>query len=213
MGTWSSPPAVEGRTDPEGTAMIRLPRTLGLLIVPILLASCANATSLTPGEGDTGGGSSGISVPGSTGSGTIDRENPTDRVMKPCGTSIVSGSGPDATVGYAPCPSYGAPVTPAASPVEPTPGMADVHAIGWDTADVSTDGLHLTISFVSGVEPCSVLDHVDVAYGDNAVTVTLFEGHEPSAGQVACPAIAMFKQTIVDLTEAVGGREVKDGTD
>jgi hypothetical protein len=30
---------------------------------------------------------------------------------------------------------------------------------------------------------------------------------------IACPAIAMFKQTTVDLTEPVGGRDVKDGTD
>ncbi len=194
--------------------MTRLPRTLGLLMVPILLAACANATSVTPGEGDTsGGGSSGVSVPGSSGSGTIDRDNPIDRVMKPCGTPVVSGTGPDATVGYAPCPSYGAPVTPVSSPVEPTPGMADVHAIGWDSADVSADGLRVTISFTSGVEPCSVLDHIDVSYGANAVTITLFEGHKPDAGQVACPAIAMFKQTTVDLTEPVGGRDVKDGTD
>jgi hypothetical protein len=194
--------------------MTRLPRTLGLLIVPLLLAACANATSVTPGEGDTGGGGSpGLSVPGSTGSGTIDRDNPVDRVVKPCGTTVVSGSGPDATVGYTPCPSYGMPVTPVASAVEPTPGMADVHAIGWDTADVSADGLHVTISFTSGVAPCSVLDHVDVTYGTSAVTITLYEGHEPDAGRVACPAIAMFKQTTVDLTEPVGGRDVKDGTD
>jgi len=194
--------------------MTRLPRTLGLLMLPILLAACANATSVTPGEGDTsGGGSSGVSVPGSSGSGTIDRDNPIDRVMKPCGTPVVSGTGPDATVGYAPCPSSGAPATPVSSPVEPTPGMADVRAIGWNSADVSADGLHITISFTSGVEPCSVLDHVDVSYGANAVTITLFEGHEPDAGQVACPAIAMFKQTTVDLTEPVGGRDVKDGTD
>jgi hypothetical protein len=131
--------------------------------------------------------------------------------MKPCGTEVVEGSGSDATVGYTPCPSDL--VTPVSSPVEPTPGMADVHAIGWNTAGVSADGLHVTISFTSGVEPCSVLDHVDVAYGANAVTITLFEGHEPSAGQVACPAIAMFKQTTVDLSEPVGGRDVKDGTD
>ena len=133
--------------------------------------------------------------------------------MKPCGTPVVSGSGSDATVGYAPCPSAGMPMPTVAAGVEPTPGMADVHAIGWDTAGVSADGLHVTISFTSGVAPCSVLDHVDVAYGVKAVTITLFEGHEPDAGQVACPAIAMFKQTTVDLTEPVGDRDVNDGTD
>lgn len=193
--------------------MTRLPRTLGLLIVPLLLAAYANATSVTPGEGDTSGGSSGVSVPGSTGSGTIDRDNPVDRVAKPCGTMVASGTGSDATVGYTPCPSDQAPGTPVPSAVAPTPGMADVHAIGWDTAGVSDDGLHLTVAFVSGVEPCSVLDHVDVAYGANAVTVTLYEGHDPGDGQVACPAIAVFKQVSVALTEPLGGRDVQDGTD
>ena len=195
--------------------MHRLHRAiLGTVIVPLALASCANATVATPGEGGTAGGGSdgspGLSVPGSPGSGgAIDPENPV--VVEPCGVEEIVGEGPDASVGYTPCPSDQLPVTPVASPVEPTPGMAGVRARGWDTADISVDGLHVTISFVSGIEPCAVLDHVDVAYGARAVTVTLFEGYDPDAGDVACIEIGVFKTVAVDLTEPVGDRTVRDG--
>ena len=41
------------------------------------------------------------------------------------------------------------------------------------------DGRTVTIDFWSGVEPCYVLDHVDVGYATDEVTITLFEGTEP----------------------------------
>lgn len=196
--------------------MTRLPRILGLLFLPIVLASCANATGATPGEGGTAGGgsdgSSGLSVPGNPGSGgAIEPENPVDRANKPCGVGEVVGDGPDASVEYTLCPSDQVPATPVASPVEPTPGMAGVRARGWDTADISDDGLRVTISFVSGIEPCAVLDHVDVAYGATAVTITLYEGHDPDAGDVACIDIGVFKKVTVDLAEPLGNRSVTDG--
>jgi hypothetical protein len=213
-------PAVEGRTDPEGTAMNRLHRlTLGLLLAPLALTACANASTVVsgvvPGDGGpSGGGSSGVSVPGAPGSGgAIDHENPIDRVIKPCGTEEVVGDGPDASVGYTPCPSDQVPAEPVASPVIPTPGMADVRARGWDSADVSADGMRVTIGFVSGIEPCAVLDHVAVDYGAKAVTVTLFEGHDPDAGDVACIDIGVFKSVTVALTEPLDGRIIRDGAD
>lgn len=194
--------------------MTRLPRILGLLLVPLLLAACANASDVAPGLGDGGGGSSGVSVPGSSGSGgAIDRDNPIDRVIKPCGIEEVEGDGPDASVGYTPCPSGQIPTEPVASLVEPRPGMADVRARGWDTADVSADGMHVTISFVSGIEPCAVLDHVDVTESAKTVTITLFEGHDPDAQDVACIDIGVYKQVIVDLDSPLGDRTVRDGAD
>jgi hypothetical protein len=195
--------------------MTRLPRTLGLLIVPLVLAACANASDVAAGDdAATGGGSSGVSVPGAPGSGgSIDRDDPIDQIVKPCGVEEVVGEGPDATVAYTPCPSDMAPPTMVPSPVVPTPGMAGVRARGWDTADVSGDGMRVTINFVSGIEPCAVLDHVDVAYGSNAVTITLFEGHDPSAGDVACIDIGVFKSVVVDLDEPLGDRAVRDGAD
>ena len=190
--------------------------TLGLLLTPLALVACANASSVSPGAGDAWGGgtpgTSGISVPGSSGSaGPIDRDNPVDLIRKPCGAEYTIGEGPDASVGFTPCPSDQTPVPPVASPVQPTPGMADVRARGWDTADVSADGLRVTISFVSGIEPCAVLDRVGVDYGAKAVTITLFEGHDADAGDVACIEIGVFKEVVVDLREPVGDRTVRDG--
>ena len=187
---------------------------LGILTA-MALSACANASSVAPSGGSpSGAGTSGTSVAGAPGSGgTIDRDEPIDQVIKPCGTEEVVGDGPDASVGYTPCPSDQVPVEPSSSPVVPTPGMAGVRARGWDDADVSADGRRVTISFVSGIEPCAVLDHVDVDYGAGAVTVTLYEGHDPDAGDVACIDIGVFKSVIVDLDEPLGDRAIRDGAD
>ncbi|HEX6401338.1 MAG TPA: hypothetical protein VF108_12845, partial [Actinomycetota bacterium] len=85
--------------------------------------------------------------------------------------------------------------------VEPTPGMADVRPHIFDRAVVGDDGTSVTVFFWSGVEPCYVLDHVDVEYGANAVTITLFEGHDADAGDVACIEIALMKKVVVELDE------------
>ena len=95
--------------------------------------------------------------------------------------------------------------------VEPTPGMANVRPTAFDTAAIGADDTAMTITFWSGVEPCSVLDHVDVAYGADAVTITLFQGSDPNAGDVACIDIAVQKQVTITLDEPLGGRAIVDG--
>ncbi len=192
--------------------MQRLHRAiLGLVIVPLALASCANTPSVDPGAGGSDGGAPGQIVPGSPGS--VDQENPVDRIHGPatCDMESPSGSGSDGTVASTPCPGDPQKPISGASPVTPTPGMAGVYARGWDAVDVSADDMRLTLTFVSGLEPCSVLDHVDVSYGSRTVTVTLYEGHDPAAGDVACAEIGVFKKVTVDLSEPLGGRSVTDG--
>ncbi len=76
---------------------------------------------------------------------------------------------------------------------------------------MNDDGTSVTIDFVSGVEPCAVLDHVDVRYGTDAVTITLYEGHDADAGDVACIEIGVFKRVVVHLDEPLGDREIVDG--
>ena len=127
------------------------------------------------------------------------------------GATATDSSNDDATVSSdvdGNPPSWGDPA--GASPVEPRPGMADVRARGFDRSIVNDDGT-VTILFASGVEPCAVLDHVDVAYGDDAVTVTLFEGHDASAGDVACIEIAVSKSVTITLDEPLAGRPIVDG--
>ncbi|HZJ26211.1 MAG TPA: hypothetical protein VFF40_04230 [Acidimicrobiia bacterium] len=98
-----------------------------------------------------------------------------------------------------------------AQEVEPRPGMDDVHPISFDSAIPSADGRSLTVAFTGGVAPCFVLDHVDVDIQPDAVTVTLYAGHEPAPEPVACIEIAAFYETTVELSESLAGRPVLDG--
>ena len=95
--------------------------------------------------------------------------------------------------------------------VEPTPGMAGVRPHPFDHAVVGDDGTTVTVFFWSGIEPCYVLDHVDVRYGADAITITLYEGHDASEGDVACIEIALRKKVGIQLDEPVGDREIVDG--
>jgi len=178
-----------------------------------------------PGSGGGGNGVAGICVapdPGAeSGSGSAGSDGCNDTIDNPvvtdpadCGEQV-SATGPDATVSYTPCPGDDVPVVTdpydGAQKVEPTPGMSDLYPRAFDKAVVGNDGRTLTIFFWSGVEPCYVLDHVDVDYGPNAITVTLFEGHDASAGDIACIEIALLKKVVLQLDEPVGDRRVVDG--
>jgi hypothetical protein len=132
-----------------------------------------------------------------------------------CGEQV-HGTGPDATVSFTPCPGdeEPAPADPyaGAQPTEPRPGMAGVAPIAFDEVVVGPDDRTLTVFFWSGVEPCYVLDHVDVEENPGAITVTLFQGHDPTAGDVACIEIAVLKKVEVQVDAPVAGRRIADGT-
>lgn len=93
----------------------------------------------------------------------------------------------------------------------PRPGMADLRQVAWEKARQTPSGRSLRITYWSGVEPCNVLDHVDVRYAPSKITVTLFEGHDPDAEDVACIEIALRKVVRVPLEEPVNGRRIVDG--
>jgi hypothetical protein len=204
-----------------------------LLVAGILGAQTVSAGSpRTPIDGSepgSGGGSDGIagicvapdSPDGSDSTLPFDGCNDTidDPVVTPtdpgdCGEKV-SGTGPDASVSYTPCPGDEPPVITdpdqGAQLVEPTPGMADVRSHMFDHTVVSDDGSTVTVFFWSGVEPCYVLDHVDVDEGPDTVTITLFEGHDTSAGDVACIEIALLKKVVVQLDEPIADRSIVDG--
>ena len=85
--------------------------------------------------------------------------------------------------------------------VVPKPGQLDVHPIAADSFAAQVDGRHviLTISYTSGVEPCSVLDTIVVQRGDTSFAITLRQGHGP--GDQVCIMIAKVMKTQVDLGE------------
>jgi hypothetical protein len=188
-------------------------------------ASSERAGGYEPESGGGGDGIAGICVEPAAPEG--DSDDPSswrecqDMIDDPvvvdpgeCGERM-SGTGPDASVSYTPCPGDGDPkiTNPydGAQKVEPTPGMSGVSPRIFDKVVVGDDDRTLTVFFWSGVEPCYVLDHVDVDEGPGAITVTLFEGHDASAGDVACIEIAVLKMVVVQLDEPVGDRRIVDG--
>lgn len=93
--------------------------------------------------------------------------------------------------------------------VAPRPGLDDPRPRAWESVDVENDRA-LLIQFYGGVEECYGLDHVDVRYSTDAITVTLYEGRVPNAG--VCIEMVVLKAVRVALDEPLDGRRVVDGS-
>ena len=151
------------------------------LIVPLLLMTACGSPS----------GSAGAE-PASPPSRSYDPESP-----------VTSGPGVPGKGGEGRGPGYDL--------VQPVPGMVDVQVVPFQRAKGEKDSKTLTVIFWSGVEPCNVLDRVDVDETEKEVTITLYEGSDPQTGDQACIEIAVKKAVRVHLHEPLGGREVIDG--
>jgi hypothetical protein len=209
------------------TVTTRARLALFLSIAVVLVAGIAGAGSVgATSRPDRGrDGIAGICVapagPESVGSGpppfgeecddTIDQPVVVD--PPPCGEPS-DGTDPDTPVSSCPVDEEPRTTDPGddAEPVEPRPGMIGVAPIPFDHVDVGTDDRTLTVFFWSGVEPCYVLDHVDVQEGPTAITITLFQGSDPEVTNVACIDIALLKKVVVQVDEPVGARRIVDGT-
>ena len=170
-------------------ATIAIVVALGVLLVAAV-AFADTDEPLPPVAEEPGDGAGGGSMPGDPGTG--------------------GGAAGACLVGTPDCDDTVEPMPTDPQIVEPRPGMTNVRARIFDTATVGDDGRTVTIDFWSGVEPCAVLDHVDVAYGD-AVIITLFEGSEPTDEPVACIEIAVLKRVVITLDEPLGDRPIIDG--
>lgn len=196
----------------------------GVLAVAVLvIAAASSLAGDAPRSRAESRNDGGFSVPGSSGSGLSGSTDPGGSGGS--GGSTGSGAigmcvaptgptGPETPVCkdviVDPDPGYDVP-EPDPQVVEPTPGMAGVRARPYDTATIADDDVTVTIDFVSGVEPCYVLDRVDVAYGPDAVTITLFEGHDPDQPDAVCIEIGVFKRVVISLDEPLDGRTLVDG--
>jgi hypothetical protein len=83
--------------------------------------------------------------------------------------------------------------------VTPVQGLAGIRAVGASAIEASPSGRDVIVrlSWWSGPAPCSVLAGVDSARDGATFTLTIREGAAQQG--VACPEIAMFKATLVDL--------------
>lgn len=95
--------------------------------------------------------------------------------------------------------------------LEPQPGQANVRTVSWDRYEM-LDKNTVRVFFMSGVEPCHVLDSVKVTYAKDAIRIGVLMGSDPKRPDAACPALARFAYTDVDLKEAVGDREIVDAS-
>jgi hypothetical protein len=179
-----------------------------------------------PGEGtqeSTQDGTAGIAigepVPGESGPGDAGEEptddGPGDGPREPCDRPTgKSEPGHNPTTATAvPAPSTTAPTPDDAARdgyTEARPGQADVRAREWESAEVQPDDVTVVVTWWSGVEPCSVLDRVEVREEPARVVITLFEGHDPESDG-ACPAMAVEKRTRARLTAPLAGRPLVDG--
>ena len=152
-------------------------------VIPWLLLVAVAACGTSPDEGVSS------TVPGAGSSGNTGSDAPVTMTPGPGGD--IGGGRPQR--------------------VRPRPGMADVRAVGWERARQTPDGRKLRITYWSGVEPCNVLDRVEVSYEEKQIVVTLFEGHDPDSEDVACIEIAVKKVVVVGLEQPVDGRDIVDG--
>ncbi|MEZ0071606.1 hypothetical protein ABH927_000938 [Planotetraspora sp. GP83] len=113
---------------------------------------------------------------------------------------------PDGAVGVP--ASSGAP-SAEPSPATPVGNTLKAHKVPWISATPTDSSLNVV--WWSGVEPCYVLDRVEVTETKDAVTVTLWEGHDRRKPDAVCIEIAIQKQTTVKLSAPLGTRKVIDG--
>jgi hypothetical protein len=117
-------------------------------------------------------------------------------------------TGPDAPVTSTPVDPDEPVPAPSPRVVEPRDDLVDVHPQRWDRARVLDDRTVLLV-FYGGVEACYGVDRVDVGYGADEVTMTLFTGRVPGAD--VCIELAELQGVEVALQEPLGDREIADG--
>jgi len=186
--------------------------TLAALVL-LTLVACGSPAETQPGAGGPGGGSDGEcrSEPYNP---EVDPTPPEDVTNSDCEPGSLTPYDPESPVSCPPDCGDGAvgddlePGKPKI--VEPRPGMEDLRPVGWEEAKV-LGPRRLLISYWSGVEPCNVLDHVEVAYSADEVEVTLFEGSDPADKDGVCIEIALLKGVKLNLDEPLAGRKLTDG--
>lgn len=161
--------------------------SLPALVVVLAFASagCAGFDFAAPGANDPGNGGVAPAPPDPRGGGGGGNFQPA-----PGGGGVDPGDGSRPSI------------------ETPVPGQLNPMPVSVWKLQPAVDGRHVTVllSWWSGVAPCSVLDSVAVTRDGSTITMTPFEGADPTAGgQLACPAIAMLRGTIVDLGELEPG--------
>lgn len=98
--------------------------------------------------------------------------------------------------------------------VEARPGTRGARPVPWQSAEPgpADAGPSLVVVWGSGVEPCYVLDRIDVVETATEVKVTVWQGADPrSSPEVPCIAVGLVKSAVAPLAAPLGTRTVVDG--
>ncbi|MEU8277333.1 hypothetical protein ACFYOK_29955 [Microbispora bryophytorum] len=163
-------------------------RKLWLVALFFLVVACGGTSSTSASPEQPEGSPSGAGA-----------DHPSRPPVQPPGTATGAPAAPSGAPSGTPSP-----VTPAGPTLNP-------HTVPWESATPADDGRSLDVVWWSGVEPCNVLDHVEVTETAREVTVTLYEGQDRRSPDAVCIAIAVLKTTKVHLKAPLGGRKVVDG--
>lgn len=98
--------------------------------------------------------------------------------------------------------------------VEPYEGnVNEPYPVSWDQVRIDVEAQTMTLRYVAGAQPCTVLASVEVDYDDEAVVATVLLGTPDEAATMTCIAAAFTYEVTVELAEPVGTRSVVDGAD
>ncbi len=178
-----------------------------LLLLSIVMTACSALSSPDPlpagappadrsGAASPGRGDGACSQPGSA-DGTTPSSDPDATACAPGEPGV---DDPDAVVTSPPIdPNASFPSEPRAGLVKPVPGVIDPHPVSVDAiaATIEAGRVVARLEWISGVEPCYTLATVLVERDGSTFTLTPLEG--PTALDVACIEIAVYKATLVDL--------------
>ena len=181
---------------------VRRPALLAVLVLAALAVGACSTAGAPSGAGPTPSPSPAASSPGDSGGTVPGQPGATPDPNAPVSTHLPL------------IPGSGSPFDPSGRRVVvPKPGQLGVHPVPGQTLTAAVDGHHVvvTIDYTSGVEPCNILDSIDVKPGAGSFAITLREGHGPDP--VACIEIAEFRRAVVDLGELDPGTyRITDGT-
>lgn len=109
---------------------------------------------------------------------------------------------------YAPPPATAPSTRPPPRVETPSTGTVDPRPTRFAGAEVGPPGDTVLVRYFAS--PCEQLDRVEVTTSPAAVSITLFVGRKPGAGEV-CILIAEERTVEVAVGEPVGARAIVDG--
>ena len=124
--------------------------------------------------------------------------------------SSVTVTGPDTPVSSSAGSGTATTVLPTRQRVEPRAGMENERPVAFDPSTATEVEGGVLVPFLGGVEPCSVLGRAEAVETADTVTIALFAGADPDAGDTACIEIAVEYEVVVPLAQPLGNRTVVD---